>query len=73
MISTWIAKQGQGDHVVKTYLMFRRNLTHDMMDGDPDWGLMLDQLLKYYYKEGNMAPVLVRVNRDILSLKRRGE
>lgn len=73
MISTWIAKQGQGDCVVKTYLAFRRNLTSDMKDGDPDWGLMLDQLLKYYYKDGNMSPALVRANRDLLSLKQRGE
>ena len=69
MISSWVLKKSHGDVYVEAYLRNRRLLIEGRKDGDPDWGLIYDQLLQYNFEEGQMGGNIKPTYYTVLNLK----
>lgn len=72
MISSWIAKTTHSEKAVKVYLAYRKELTKDKVDGDPDWGLMFDQIIRHRANNVDMIRVMTHVFDTLIDLREGG-
>lgn len=70
MISSWVLKTSHSETFVKGYLAKRRTIIEGRVDGDPDWGLMFDQLVQFYHTDDiSMGGTIVKAFNAVQTLK----
>lgn len=70
MISSWVLKVSHSEVFVKGYLARRRLIIQRRVDGDPDWGLIFDQLVQYYHVDDvSMGGTIMKAFNAVQTLK----